>query len=264
MSAIIRNNVRVFGEGSRLIIFAHSFGCDQSMWRLVSPLLSKDFSVMLFDFVGAGNSDLRAWTPVRYQNLEGYALDILEIMVELDLRKAILVGHSVSAMIGILAARAAPHLFSHLVLINPSPRYINDGAYFGGTTASQIEEILRLLDNDHTGWNTVIVPRLMGVPDHQELDEELIKSFCNTEPRIARHFARVILTTDNRADLSYVKTPTLILQCRGNIIVPEEVGTYVHRAMPNSELLTLSATGHYPNLTAPEETAMAILRFLTT
>lgn len=244
------------------MVFAHGFGCDQNMWRLVAPGFANGFRIVLFDHVGAGKSDLGAWSPERYRSLDGYAEDVVEILRELDLDKAIFVGHSVSAMIGVLAARAAPDLFSHLVLVGPSPRYIDDDDYVGGFSAGQIEELLEFLDSNHMGWSATMAPMIMGNPDKPALSEELTNSFCRTDPDIARHFARTTFMADNRADLPHVTIPTLILQCREDIIAPQAVGEYVHHAILGSELVTLDATGHCPNLSAPNETAAAIRKFL--
>lgn len=246
------------------MIFAHGFGCDQNMWRLVAPEFAKDFRVVLFDHVGAGKSDLNAWSPEKYASLNGYAEDVVELLRELDAGEAIFVGHSVSAMIGVLAARAAPELFSRLVLVGPSPRYIDDEDYAGGFSAAQIEELLEFLDSNHMGWSVAMAPVIMGNPDQPELGEELTNSFCRTDPEIARHFARTTFMSDNRADLRDVAIPTLILQCREDVIAPQAVGEYVNRQIPASELVILDATGHCPNLSAPEETTAAIHKFLAT
>jgi sigma-B regulation protein RsbQ len=263
MLALARNNVRVLGGTGPLIIFAHGFGCDQNMWRLVAPHFADAFRVALFDHVGAGKSDLGAWSPEKYGSLQGYADDVVEILRELDGGRAIFVGHSVSAMIGVLAARTAPALFSRLVLVGPSPRYIDDDDYVGGFSAAQIEELLEFLDSNHMGWSAAMAPVIMGNPDKPELAEELTNSFCRTDPEIARHFARTTFMSDNRADLPHVAIPTLILQCREDVIAPPAVGEYVHRAMPASQLITLDASGHCPNLSAPIATTAAIRSFLT-
>ena len=263
VSVIVRNNVHVIGRAGPSMVFAHGFGCDQNMWRHVAPEFSKDFRVVLFDHVGAGKSDLSAWSPERYQNLQGYADDVVEILRELDLGKAIFVGHSVSAMIGVLAVRAAPDLFSHLVLVGPSPRYIDDGDYVGGFSEEEIKELLEFLDSNHMGWAESMAPMIMANPDKPDLSAELTNSFCRTDPAIARHFARTTFMADNRADLKHVAVPTLILQCREDIIAPQSVGAYVHAAMPMSQLVTLDATGHCPNLSAPEQTSRAIRKFLS-
>lgn len=262
MSVLLRNNVRVLGDGGPIIMFAHGFGCDQNMWRLVVPAFVRDFRVILFDLVGAGQSDLTAWSPDRYATLDGHADDIVEILHALDPGKVIFVGHSVSAMIGVRAARKAPGLFSHLVMVGPSPRYINDGEYTGGFDATDIDELLGFLDSNHLGWSQAMAPTIMGNADRPELGDELTNSFCRTDPDIARHFARVTFTSDNRADLPHVAVPTLVLQCRDDVIAPDAVGQYVHNAIPGSRFVRLQATGHCPNLSAPDETVAAIRDFL--
>ncbi|HVX81431.1 MAG TPA: alpha/beta hydrolase, partial [Devosiaceae bacterium] len=217
MSILKRNNVSVRGRGDRTIMFVHGFGCDQNMWRFVAPQFEDDFQVVLLDLVGAGKSDLSAYSPVKYASLEGYAEDIVEICRELGVRDIVFVGHSVSAMIGVIAARMAPELFSRLVLVGPSPRYIDEDGYRGGFTAGQIEELLAFLDSNHLGWSEAMAPTIMGNPERPELGQELTNSFCRTDPDIARHFARTTFTSDNRADLETVRVPTLILQCSEDV-----------------------------------------------
>ncbi len=263
MSILARSNVHVGGSATaQPMLFAHGFGCDQNMWRHVAPAFEDDYRIVLFDHVGAGGSDLAAYDSERYSRLHGYADDMLEICAELDLRDVVFVGHSVSAMIGILAARREPDRFARLVLIGPSPRYIDDGDYVGGFGAEDIEALLDSLASNYLGWSSAMAPAIMGRPDRPELGEELTNSFCRTDPDIAREFARVTFMSDNRADLPEVRVPTLILQCSDDVIAPDAVGEYVHRAMPNSVLVRLSATGHCPNLSAPEETVAAIKDFL--
>jgi len=262
LSILRRNNVRIAGSGERAIIFAHGFGCDQNMWRLVAPAFERDFRTILFDHVGAGGSDLSAYEPARYGDLSSYAADVGEICNALDLRDAIFVGHSVSAIIGVLASLADPARFAALVLVSPSPRYIDDGAYQGGFSAGDIDELLASLADNHLGWSAMMAPVIMGNADRPELGEELTNSFCRTEPSIARDFARVTFTSDNRADLYKVTTRTLILQCREDAIAPVEVGQYVHDAIAGSTLVILDATGHCPNLSAPAEVVAAIRAFV--
>jgi sigma-B regulation protein RsbQ len=229
MSVLIRNNVQVRGNGRRPMLFAHGFGCDQNMWRHVAPAFEDDFRTILFDHVGAGNSDLDAFAPQKYSRLQGYADDVLDICRALDLRGVTFVGHSVSAMIGILASARAPELFEQLVLVGPSPRYIDDADYVGGFSASQIEELLEFLDTNHMGWSAAMAPAIMGNADRPELAQELTNSFCRTDPDIARHFARTTFTSDNRADLRGVPTRALVLQCSEDVIAPVSVGQYVHQ-----------------------------------
>ena len=262
MSVLTRNNVHVSGNGDRAIVFAHGFGCDQNMWRFVAPEFEKDFRVVLFDHVGAGGSDLSAYNHRKYSALSGYAEDIVEIGHELSLKDAVFVGHSVSAMIGVLASIKAPEMFGQLVLVGPSARYIDDGDYVGGFSQKQIEELLEFLDDNHMGWSAAMAPSIMGNPDRPELGEELTNSFCRTDPNIAKAFARVTFTSDNRADLPKVSVPTLILQCKEDIIASAEVGAFVHRQIPESKMIVLDATGHCPNLSAPKEVVSAIQSFV--
>jgi sigma-B regulation protein RsbQ len=262
MSALQRNNVQVSGEGERVLVFAHGFGCDQSMWRLVTPSFEDSFRIVLFDHVGAGRSDLSAFSQTKYASLQGYADDLIEIVEELGIQGAVFVGHSVSAMIGALASIQVPDLFSALVMVGPSPRYINDAHYVGGFTAAQIEELLEFLDSNHLGWSAAMAPTIMGNPDRPALSEELTNSFCRTDPEIAKHFARTLFTADNRSDLPKVPVRSLILQCSNDVIAPVAVGQFVHRHVPNSQFVQLRATGHCPNLSAPGETAAAIRAFL--
>jgi sigma-B regulation protein RsbQ len=257
-----RNNVNVRGTGEQTIVFAHGFGCDQNMWRLVAPAFEQEYRTVLFDHVGAGGSDLSAFSAEKYSTLSGYAADLVEIGRDLKLQGAVFVGHSVSAMIGILASQIAPELFDQLVLIGPSPCYIDDREYRGGFSAAQIEELLEFLDSNHMGWSAAMAPVIMGNPDQPELGAELTNSFCRTDPAIARHFARTTFLSDNRSDLAGVSTRCLVLQCSDDVIAPREVGEYVHRQLPNSELVLMQATGHCPNLSAPAETIAAIRAFL--
>jgi sigma-B regulation protein RsbQ len=262
MDVIKRNNVRTQGSGERAMMFAHGFGCDQNMWRFVEPAFEKDFRTVLFDQVGAGRSDLKAYDKAKYSTLGGYADDVIEIGRELGLTDAVFVGHSVSAMIGALAVQKAPGMFGKLVMIGPSARYIDDGAYIGGFGESQIEELLQFLEANHMGWSTQMAPAIMGNADRPELGEELTNSFCRTDPEIAKSFARVTFTSDNRADLPKVDVPTLILQCSEDIIAPLEAGEFVRGAIPGSEFVVLDATGHCPNLSAPDEVISAMRNFV--
>ncbi|MEU9371553.1 alpha/beta hydrolase [Streptomyces avermitilis] len=258
-----RNNVVITGRpDGRVVLLAHGFGCDQNMWRLMVPALADDFRVVMFDYVGSGRSDLSAWSERRYSSLEGYALDVLEVCEELDLRDVAFVGHSVSAMVGVLAAQKAPERFSRLVMVAPSPRYIDEDGYRGGFSTEDIDELLTSLDSNYLGWSATMAPVIMGNPDRPELGEELTASFCATDPDIARAFARTTFLSDSRQDLKSVAVPTLVLECAQDVIAPREVGAYVHAAIPGSRLVTLDATGHCPQLSAPDATAQAIVAFL--
>jgi sigma-B regulation protein RsbQ len=258
-----RNNVVVTGcpEGPAVVL-AHGFGCDQNMWRLIVPALAERYRVVLFDYVGSGRSDTAAWSEERYRALEGYAQDAVEVCEELGLRDAAFVGHSVSAMVGVLAAARAPERIGSLIMVAPSPRYIDDEGYRGGFGADDIDELLDSLEANYLGWSSVMAPVIMGNPERPELAEELTNSFCATDPAIARVFARTTFLSDSRQDLKSVTVPTLVLECAQDVIAPPEVGAYVHAAVPGSELVTLDATGHCPQLSAPEATARAITSFL--
>jgi sigma-B regulation protein RsbQ len=257
-----RNNVVVTGRrDGPVVMLSHGFGCDQNMWRLVVPALAERFPVVLFDHVGAGRSDLSAWSEQRHGSLRGYADDVSELVQELDLRRVVFVGHSVSAMIGMLAVNADPSRYAGLVLLTPSPRYVDDTGYRGGFSAADIDELLESLDSNYLGWSAAMAPVIMGNPDRPELGQELTNSFCRTDPRIARVFARATFLSDNRADLASVTVPALVVESAHDAIAPREVGAFVHAAIPGSRLITLDATGHCPQLSAPEATAQAILSF---
>ncbi|TXS62974.1 alpha/beta hydrolase [Streptomyces sp. me109] len=259
-----RNNVTVTGRASDgpVVVLAHGFGCDQNMWRLAAPALAERYRVVLFDYVGSGGSDPSAFNPERYSSLKGYAHDVVEICEELDLRQAVFVGHSVSAMVGVLAARMAPQRIGALVMVAPSPCYIDDDGYHGGFSAQDIDELLDSLESNYLGWSSTMAPVIMGNPERPELGQELTNSFCATDPDMARVFARTTFLSDSREDLKSVTVPTLVVECSQDAIAPREVGAYVHAAIPSSRLVTLDATGHCPQLSAPEATTEAILGFL--
>jgi sigma-B regulation protein RsbQ len=266
MDPLHRNNVRVRGRSDgQPMVFAHGFGCDQNMWRFVAPAFEDHFKVILFDHVGAGDSDLSAYDPDRYSSLQGYADDVNEICEALDLSDVVFVGHSVASMVGALAAAAAPPgRYASLVMVGPSPRYIDDDGYHGGFSQSDIDELLESMDSNYLGWSSAMAPVIMGNPDRPELGQELTASFCRTDPDIARRWAEVTFLSDNRADLAAVDVPTLVLQCSQDAIAPVEVGEYVHRAIPGSTMVILDAVGHCPNLSAPRPTIEAIADFVGT
>lgn len=259
-----RNNVTVSGAASgRPIVFAHGFGCSQQMWRQVTPGFVDDHQVVLFDHVGAGDSDLAAYSRSKYDSLHGYPDDLQEILQSLDLQDVVFVGHSVSAMMGVLAATREPERFGALVLVGPSPRYLNDVGYVGGFDQPDIDALLDSLDANYLGWSAAMAPVIMGNSECPELADELQSSFCRTDPAIARHFARVTFLSDNRRDLPRVSTPTLVLQCTDDVIAPLPVGQYVHAAIPGSELVVMSATGHCPNLSDPVQLTSRIRAYLS-
>jgi len=262
MSVTRRHNVNISGSGERTIMFAHGFGCDQTMWEPVARNFEADFRTVLFDYLGHGRSDSSDYSAERYASLDAYAEDVVEIGRALELRGAIFVGHSVSAMIGALASLKAPEMFSDLVMVGPSPRYIDDDGYRGGFSRGQIDELLDFLAANHLGWSAAMAPAIMGNPDRPELGARLENSFCRTDPAIARDFARATFLSDNRGDLPSVRARALVLQCSDDIIAPLPVGEYVHAALPQSEFRLLRATGHCPNLSAPDEVTAAIREFV--
>jgi sigma-B regulation protein RsbQ len=264
-TVIRRNNVTVSGRADGpVMMFAHGYGCDQDMWRRLLPYFANDYRLVLFDHVGAGHSDVNAYDREKYGSLDGYAADLLEICECLDLKDVILVAHSVSAMMAVIAATQEPERFSRLILVAPSPRYTNDPAegYVGGFSQDDIEGLLASLDSNYFAWAEALAPMAMANPETPELAEELRSSFCRTNPSIARHFARVTFLSDTRQVLGKVPTDSLILQCSDDLLAPPEVGTYVHQHLERSSLVHLQATGHCPHVSAPQATADAILQYL--
>ena len=257
-----RNNVQVFGQGTQPMLFAHGFGCDQNMWRLVSPHFERDYRIVLFDYVGAGKSDVGAWSAARYGSLDGYAQDVLDVVHALDLRDIVYVGHSVSSMVGVLAANREPDRFARLIMVGPSPRYINDAPYVGGFERQDIEGLLEMMDKNFIGWANFLAPAIMKHADRPGLGEELTASFCSTDPVIARRFAEATFFADNRADLASLRVPSLIMQCSDDMVAPLEVGEYLHRELPQSTLRVMKATGHCPHMSEPEETVSLMREFL--
>ena len=262
MSVALRNNVHVSGTGPTTMLFAHGFGCDQHMFRLLAPRFADRYKVVLFDLVGSGGSDLSAYDTTKYSTLQGYADDVLEIIEEFAEGPVIFVGHSVSAMIGMLADVKAPERFAAHVMVGPSPCYINDGDYLGGFTRADIDSLLETLEGNYLGWSSNMAPAIMGVPDQPELAVELTNSFCRTDPDIAKQFARVTFLSDTRADLPRLATPTLILQCSDDLIAPMKVGEFLHATLPNSTLAIIENVGHCPHLSAPSDSASAMEAFL--
>lgn len=262
MSVLQRNNVQIYGSGSQAMLFAHGFGCDQNMWRRVAPAFQEQYQIVTFDHVGAGRSQIDQYDAQAYSSLHRYADDVLQICDALNLDDPIFVGHSVSAMIGVLAALKEPQRFEKLVLIGPSPCYINQHGYMGGFDQPTMDGLLNYLDENYLAWARAMAPSIMGNLDRPELGAELSDSFCRADPVIARQFARVTFLSDNRADLERLSTPSLILQCSEDPIAPESVGRYVHSKLNNSRFIQLRATGHCPNMSAPDETVAAMRTFV--
>ncbi len=260
----MRNNVTVLGvERGPVLFLAHGFGCDQNLWRSVVQRLQSTFRIVLIDHVGSGAADPAAWDETKYSSLSGYAEDAVEVVRALDLREVVFVGHSVSAMIGVLATIADPTRFAKLVMLTPSPRYLDDDDYRGGFSRADIDELLESMELNYLGWSAAMAPQIMGNAERPELAEELEASFCRTDPAHARVFARTTFLSDNRADLAHVTVPTLVIECAQDSIAPTGVGAYVHSQIAGSRLVTLDATGHCPHVSHPEATAAAITTFAT-
>jgi sigma-B regulation protein RsbQ len=264
LNVLVRNNVKVLGRGTQPMLFAHGFGCDQNMWRFLTPAFENDYRIVLFDYVGSGKSDLRAYSAERYGSLNGYAQDVLDICAEMNLKDLVFVGHSVSTVVGMLAAIREPERFDCLILVCPSPRYINDPpGYVGGFERADIEGLLDMMEKNYIGWASFLAPVVMKNPERPGLTRELEESFCSTDPKIARRFAEATFFSDNRSDLPSVKIRSLIMQCSEDAIAPLEVGDYVHRHLPESTLRVMEATGHCPHMSHPEETIRIIKEYLT-
>jgi sigma-B regulation protein RsbQ len=261
MSVLARNNVHVSGKGPPML-FVHGFGCDQSMWRFLAPHFAESYTCILMDLVGSGRSDLSAYDRQKYASLDGYAADLCEVLAEVTDAPAICVGHSVSAMIGMLANLRAPDQFLAQVMVGPSPCYINDGDYVGGFERSDIDALLETLESNYLGWSSNMAPAIMGAPGQPELAEELTNSFCRTDPEIAKQFARVTFLSDHRADLPKLQAPTLVLQCSEDLIAPRAVGEYMQKVLPNCTLHVIENVGHCPHLSAPSASVAAIEQFL--
>lgn len=257
-----KNNVVVKGSGTKTLMLAHGFGCDQNVWRHFIPAFEQEFKLVLFDYVGSGNSDFSAYNPYRYNSLSGYAQDVLEIIESLELTEVIFIGHSVSAMIGLKAALRCPWYFSRMIFVAPSPSYINDGEYEGGMDLEDLESLFRMLESNYLGWSSTIAPLIMGNPERPELGEELRGSFCATDPDIARQFAKVTFFSDCRDDLRNLAVPSLTLQCSADMLAPLSVGRFIQRNMPLNTLVEMAATGHCPHVSAPKETVEAVRKYI--
>jgi sigma-B regulation protein RsbQ len=257
-----RNNVKVIGKGATTLLFGHGFGCDQHTWRSVSPAFEKNFKVVLFDYVGAGKSDLNAYDINRYNSLEGYARDVIEICHELELENVVFIGHSVSSMIGLLALKEVPALFKKIVFIGPSPHYLNEPGYNGGIDQADLEELLEVMDSNYMGWSQMVAPSIMGNPERPELGRDLANSFCAMDPVIARQFARVTFLSDNRKDLAYLSIPSLTIQCQDDFLTSEYIAEYINQHIIDNEIILLKSSGHCPHLSDPKAVIKAIKSFI--
>ncbi|MCU7554141.1 alpha/beta hydrolase [Alteromonas sp. ASW11-19] len=262
MDVRLRNNVNIIGDGQTVMVMAHGFGCDQNMWRFLTPSFTRDYKLVLFDLVGSGKSDLTAYDYKKYSHLQGYADDLIEIIDDATDKPVIFVGHSVSTMIGLLACNTAPEKFSRQIMVAPSPCYINDGDYHGGFSEEDIAELCETIEGNYLGWSSAMAPNIMGAPDQPELSEELTNSFCRTNPDIARHFADVTFTSDHRDELDKCQVPSLILQCDDDFIAPTTVGEFMKNTMPDATLSIINNVGHCPHMSSPDQCAVAMKRFL--
>ncbi len=262
-SIVVRNNVKTSGDGAIALMFGHGFGCDQHTWRFVAPAFGEQYKIVLFDYVGAGSSDLDAYNIERYASLEGYSQDIIDICEALQLGQTIFIGHSVSSMIGLLAQKKRPGLFEKLIFIGPSPRYLNSPDYPGGIDEGDLMGLLEVMDNNYQGWSQLLAPKIMGNADRPELAAELTSNFCSTDPAIARRFARVTFLSDNRADLPFLDVPSLTIQCEDDFLTSKKVAEYIRQNTPKNELIMLSSSGHCPQLSDPEGVICAIRTFLS-
>jgi sigma-B regulation protein RsbQ len=262
MDILKRNNVKLYGKGTEYMLLAHGFGCDQHVWRHFIKAFEDEYKIIVFDYVGAGQSDLSAYNSKRYGVIDGYANDIIEILEALNLKKVTFIGHSVSSMIGVRVAVRKPDLFNRLILMAPSPCFINEAGYVGGMEKESVDALMKAMESNYLGWAGSIAPAVMGNPDSPELGLELTSNFCATDPEIAKEFARVTFLTDNRDDLKRLRIKSLTLQCSEDILAPLEVGYYIRANTLNNTLVILKATGHCPHLSAPEETIQAIRNYL--
>lgn len=262
MSVANRNNVRVYGKGHRTIVFAHGFGCDQTMWRYLIPAFQDNYKVVVFDLVGSGKSDLSAYSSEKYCCLSGYASDVIDIIDECCREPVIFVGHSVSAIIGLLACNASPEKFLAQIMVSPSPRYINDDAYVGGFNNEDIDDLLNAMESNYLGWSSAMGPAIMGAPDQPALGIELSNSFCRNDPTIAKEFARTTFLSDHRSDLTKSNVPSLIIQCHDDIIAPVAVGRHMAKVTPHSTLHIIQNIGHCPHLSSPDASIHAIREYL--
>ena len=264
--AAARNNVRVYGpDDGPVLVFAHGFGTDQSMWGRMLPWFTDRYRVILLDHVGSGGSDQSAYDSAAYSKLDTYVDDLAEVCGELGLEDVTLIGHSVGSMMAVTAAaRDEGRRFGRLVLLTASPSYLDhpEDGYVGGFTRQDLDDVFESLDANYVVWAESMAPVYMNTPHAPELDREIQGSFGRISPRVARDFARVAFLSDVRHLLADVTVPVLVLQSTDDVVTPDHVGTYLHQKLPTSTLVRLAATGHFPQSSAPEETSAAILEFL--
>ena len=262
INVVQRNNVTIKGQGEEILLFAHGFGCDQTLWQSLTMYFEKSYKMILFDYVGAGNSDITAYDSVKYNTLNGYVQDVIDIIEAYELKNITFIGHSVSSMIGMFAAIKKPQYFSKLIMIGPSPYYLNDGDYKGGFERSEIDELLVTMEMNFEGWASYMAPIAMNQSSDSPLTKRLERTLVSTNSTIARQFAEVTFFSDSRTKLAELQTPALIMQCANDSIVPVEVGYFLKDHIPNSELVILNTRGHYPHLSDPKLTAEIIINYI--
>ncbi|WP_316806398.1 alpha/beta hydrolase [Pedobacter agri] len=259
---LIRNNVKILGQGSQVIMFAHGFGCAQSSWKYITDAFLEDYRVILFDYVGSGQSDQNQYDYHKYSTLEGYACDVIDIIEALGLKDIIFVGHSVSSMIGMIAALQIPESFKKLIFIGPSPRYLNDRDYIGGFESADIESIFTQIAEDYVGWTKGISPAVMDKAEQPELADFLQECFEETEPSIALAFAMATFKADYRHQIKNLRVPSLTLQSSNDMMAPQSAGEYIHQNTRDNFLVVMKATGHFPHISEPKETIREIKDFI--
>ena len=262
MSAQLRHHIHLAGRGAATMVFAHGFGCDQTMWRHLAPAYQHRYRVLTYDLIGSGGSDLSAYDPVRHGSLQGHADDLLALIDAHAVGPVVFVGHSVGAMIGMLATIAAPERFVAQIMVSPSACYLNDGDYTGGFTRDDIDELLETMETNFIAWSHSLAPTIMGAPNQPHLASGLTASFCRNDPEIAHHFASVTFRSDHRLDVPRSTTPALILQCSDDLIAPCTAGQWLHENLPHSSLAMVSNVGHCPHMSAPTAVSAAIDAFL--
>ncbi len=264
MQAILkRNNVSVIGKGPQTLVFAHGFGCDQNMWRFITPDFIEQYQLVLFDYMGSGKSDIDGYDLRKYSSLDGYADDIIDICHALDLQDVIAIGHSVSATITTLAALKEPKLFSRLIHVSPSPCFLNDPpSYMGGFELSDLEELLSLMDKNYIGWASYLAPIVIGRQASDILTGELSDSFCSTDPVITKNFARATFLSDHRKEFAKTPIPALVIQSQKDNLASTDVGYFLHKTIPESMISVIESEGHCPHMTHPDLVVAAIKNYL--
>lgn len=256
-------NVRVLEathttDATQTLVFAHGYGCDQTLWAEVAARLPHARRV-LFDWPGAGLSDFCSYDPTRHAALEGYATDLLNLLEELQLEDVVYVGHSVAASIGAIACNMAPARFGLLAMLTPSPCFQNDSVgYEGGFSAEQLQALVQSLSDDHAAWSATLAPVIMGNADRPALASHLEAKFCAMDPTIAKRWAAATFFSDDRAAMQRLQRPVVLLHSTEDALVPAAVRTWFETNMPAALTRILNATGHCPHVSNPGEVATVL------